>query len=52
MTTQTAHETAEQAKARKNAEYEAMLDESFAQLERGECITMTFEKWEEWIKTV
>jgi hypothetical protein len=45
-------ETPEEAKARRNAEYLAMLDESFAQLERGECVTMTFAEWEKWIKDV
>jgi hypothetical protein len=52
MTLTLEHETLEEAKARRNTEYLEMLDESFAQLERGECITMTFAEWEEWIKNV
>ena len=40
-------ETPEEAKARRNAEYMAMLDESFRQSRRGEVVTMTFEEWEE-----
>jgi broad specificity phosphatase PhoE len=54
MTTQAiTKETAEEAKARKNAEYEAKLDKSFRELERGEVVSMTFEEWgkkiREWI---
>jgi hypothetical protein len=45
-------EMPEEAKARRNAEYLAMLDESFAQSDRGEVISMTFAEWEEWIKNV
>ncbi|GHV56372.1 hypothetical protein FACS1894216_20200 [Synergistales bacterium] len=37
------------AKARRNAEYLAMLDESFRQHENGEVVTMTFTEWEEWL---
>jgi hypothetical protein len=40
-------ETPEEAKARRNAEYLAMLDKSFEQSERGEVISMTFAEWEE-----
>ena len=39
-------ETAEEAKARSNAEYLAKLERSFLQSDRGEVITMTFEEWE------
>jgi hypothetical protein len=47
MTTQTTTtETPEETKARHNAEYEAKLDLSFQQLERGEVVTMTFEEWD------
>ncbi|MDR2175300.1 MAG: hypothetical protein LBO82_05110 [Synergistaceae bacterium] len=49
---ETRTKTPEEAKARRNAEYLAMLDESFAQSERGECVTMTFAEWEEWIRNV
>ena len=45
-------ETPEEAKARRNAEYLAKLDLSLQQLERGEVVSMTFAKWEEWIKNV
>jgi broad specificity phosphatase PhoE len=45
MATQ-AIETAEEAKARRNAEYEAKLDKSFRDLERGDVVSMTFEEWE------
>jgi hypothetical protein len=40
-------ETPEEAKARRNAEYLAMLERSFQQSERGEVISMTFAEWEE-----
>ncbi|MDR3231631.1 MAG: hypothetical protein LBT65_09320 [Synergistaceae bacterium] len=45
-----AMKTAEEAKARRNAEYMAMLEESVRQHERGEVVSMTFAEWEEWIK--
>ena len=45
-------ETQEEAKARRNAEYLAKLDESISQIERNEVVTMTFEEWEQWIKNV
>jgi len=45
-------ETPEEAKARRNAEYLAKLDESFRQSERGEVVSMTFAEWEKWIKNV
>jgi hypothetical protein len=44
---ETNKETAEEAKARRNAEYLAMLERSFQQSEKGEVITMTFAEWEE-----
>ncbi|GHV31197.1 hypothetical protein FACS1894167_13190 [Synergistales bacterium] len=37
------------AKARRNAEYLAKIDESLRQAENGEVITMTFTEWEEWL---
>ncbi|MDR2137094.1 MAG: hypothetical protein LBO68_02280 [Synergistaceae bacterium] len=40
-------ETAEKAKARRNAEYLAMLERSFQQSEKGEVVSMSFEEWEE-----
>jgi len=39
-------ETSEEAKARRNAEYMATLQESFQQSDRGEVVTMTFQEWE------
>jgi hypothetical protein len=37
-------------KALRNAEYMAMLGESFRQLENSEVVTMTFTEWGEWLK--
>jgi hypothetical protein len=42
MTIQTT-ETAEEAKARRNAEYEAKLDKSFRELEEGKVFVTTVE---------
>ena len=51
MTTTTLEEkkidTPEEAKARRNAEYMAMLDESFQQSKSDQVVTMSFEEWEE-----
>ena len=43
-------ETPDETKERQNAEYLAMLEDSFQQLERGEIVSMTFAEWEEWLK--
>jgi hypothetical protein len=47
MTTQTVtKETAEEAKARRNAEYEAKIDKAIKDLDEGKGITVTMEELE------